>query len=313
MQRNSIVAGGAYSNLKRLTSLRQQARHLRLLPNHSASSIHNGRRRSHLRGRGLDFAELRHYRPGDDIRCMDWHRTRRLGTPYVRVYTEERDRPIWLLIDQRRPLFFGSRFQMKSVAAAEIAALFAWHMLDHGDRVGGMLISDNNTTCSMPSRSPAALTAWLERLVDMNHKLRATTANNTKGTTLPECLEQLARQLGHDGVVVLISDFHDWDSRCLTLVRRIRSNNNVIACHISDELERNIASAGAMVVTDGQHQLQLGNLNESALTKYSDTFLQQLETLQADCYREDVPLLTFDTATEVASQLQAVSGVLRAR
>ena len=72
-------------------------------------------------GRGLDFSELRRYRPGDDIRAMDWRVTRRTGNPHVRIYAEERDRPVWLLIDQRLSMFFGSRHQMKSVAAGSAA------------------------------------------------------------------------------------------------------------------------------------------------------------------------------------------------
>ena len=302
------MAGGAYSNLKRLIEMRHHARHLRLLPQQTASSVHNGRRRSHLRGRGLDFAELRHYRPGDDIRSMDWHRTRRLGTPYVRIFTEERDRPIWLLVDQRSPLFFGSRFQMKSVAAAELAALFAWHMIDQGDRVGGLIIGDNHSAHSTPSRSPVALTAWLERLVAINQSLSVDKHNESAGTTLAQALEQLARQVGHDGLVILISDFHDWDAHCLALLQRLGRSNNVIACHISDELERNIDKVGAMVVTDGQHQLQVDSRDDAVAARYSNAYSQKLEALQANCYRAGVPLLTFDTASDVASQCLAGGG-----
>ena len=298
------MAGGAYTNLKQLMGLRQHARHIRLLPQAKASSVNNGRRRTHLRGRGLDFAELRHYRPGDDIRCMDWHRTRRLGTPYVRVFTEERDRPVWLLVDQRPALFFGSRFQMKSVAAAELAALFAWHMIDHGDRVGGLVMGDQQSAHSTPSRSSATVTAWMERLVALNHGLHATRPQKTSGTALAEGIDHLARQVSHDGLVILISDFHDWDGHCLALLRRIGRNNSIIACHISDELERNITPAGTMVITDGQHQLQVDSRDTTVAARYSNDFNQHFEALQGSCYREGIPLLTFDTGTSVANQLQ---------
>ena len=89
-----------YTNLKALVRLRHSARGFSYLPQQPLRSLLAGRKRSRLRGRGLDFDELRHYRPGDDIRTMDWRVTNRTGKPHVRVYTEERDRPALLLADE---------------------------------------------------------------------------------------------------------------------------------------------------------------------------------------------------------------------
>ena len=86
----------------------------------------HGRHASRLRGRGHNFEELRGYVSGDDIRNVDWKATARSGEPHIRVYIEERDRPVLLLIDQRHNMFFGTRRAMKSVVAAEAAALAAW-------------------------------------------------------------------------------------------------------------------------------------------------------------------------------------------
>ena len=125
---------GVYTSREELVRLRHSARGFSYLPKQPVGSLLAGRKRSRLRGRGLDFDELRHYRPGDDIRTMDWRVTNRTGKPHVRVYTEERDRPVMLVVDQRLPMFFGSRWKMKSVVAAEVAALTAWRVLDVGDR-----------------------------------------------------------------------------------------------------------------------------------------------------------------------------------
>src|SRR6478672_2557787 len=94
-----------------------------------------GRHPSRVRGRGLAFEELRAYVAGDDIRSIDWRVTARAGKPFVRVYSEEKDRPALILVDQRINMFFGSRLAMKSVAAAKVAALVAWRILTVGDRV----------------------------------------------------------------------------------------------------------------------------------------------------------------------------------
>src|SRR5210317_2483841 len=148
-------------SLKHLRALEFTARGFSFLPRQPVQSILSGRKRSRLRGRGLGFDELRHYRPGDDIRTMDWRVTNRTGKPHVRVYTEERDRPVMVVVDQRLPMFFGSRRKMKSVVAAEMAALTAWRVLSVGDRVGAILFNDSRTIEAKPSRNERKIIGWL--------------------------------------------------------------------------------------------------------------------------------------------------------
>src|SRR4051812_20138734 len=100
-----------------LIGLRHRARGFSFLPRQPVHSLLAGRHASRLRGRGLDFEELRPYAQGDDTRTIDWNATARLREPFVRVHTEERDRPVILLVDQRLSMFFGSRRATKSVAA----------------------------------------------------------------------------------------------------------------------------------------------------------------------------------------------------
>jgi uncharacterized protein (DUF58 family) len=121
-----------------LVRLKGRAKGFSFLPRQPVHSVLAGRHASRLRGRGLDFEELRHYQYGDDPRSMDWLATARLGSPYVRVFTEERDREVLLLVDHRLTMFFGSRRAMKSLAAAEVAALAAWRVW-RSDRRAGVL------------------------------------------------------------------------------------------------------------------------------------------------------------------------------
>ena len=107
-------------SLPHLRSLEGASRGLSFLPRQPSASVLNGRHASRLRGRGLNFEEMRDYLPGDDIRSIDWKATARTGSPHVRVFTEERDRPALLVVDQRMSMFFGSRLNMKSVTAADM-------------------------------------------------------------------------------------------------------------------------------------------------------------------------------------------------
>jgi len=111
------MAARITTSLNELVLLQAEANGFSLLPRQPVSSLLAGRHASRLRGRGLDFEELRHYRQGDDVRNIDWKATARLRSPHVRVFTEERERPVLLVLDQRSPMFFGSRRAMKSVAS----------------------------------------------------------------------------------------------------------------------------------------------------------------------------------------------------
>ena len=137
---------GAYAELDSLVALQFYANGFTLRHNQPVHSLLFGRRASRVRGRGLDFEELRGYIAGDDVRSIDWRVTARAQKPYVRVYSEERDRPTMLVVDQRMNMFFGSRVSMKSVTAAEVAALAAWRALQQGDRIGAFVFNEDRSS-----------------------------------------------------------------------------------------------------------------------------------------------------------------------
>jgi len=164
---------GVYVQLDELVRLQYKASGFSFLPKQPIHSVLSGRHASKLRGRGLNFEELRNYLPGDDTRNIDWKVTARTRTPYVRVYTEEKDRTVWLLIDQRVSMFFGSTKRMKSVVAAEVAAISAWRVLSVGDRVGALVFNDSDISVVPPHRSRERVMQILKQVVDKNQALSA--------------------------------------------------------------------------------------------------------------------------------------------
>ena len=162
-----------HSTLDELVRLQFEARSVSLLPRQPVASLLSGRHASRLRGRGLTFEELRDYRPGDDIRSMDWKATARLRKPHVRVYSEERERPVLLVVDQRSTMFFGSARTTKATAATELAALAAWSALDVGDRVGTLIFTDEDVVEIKPHRSRTNVLRICHELVQANGKLSA--------------------------------------------------------------------------------------------------------------------------------------------
>ncbi len=299
---------GIYTDTASLARLRHDAHGFSLLPRQPLSSLLSGRKRSRLRGRGLDFEELRHYRPGDDIRTMDWRVTNRTGKPHVRVYTEERDRPVILVVDQRLGMFFGSRVKMKSVVAAELAALAAWRVLAQGDRVGTILFNDSRCLQSRPARSRRLLLNSLGELSAMNGELRADQQATPAPGQLACALHLAERMAGHDYLVCIVSDFAGWNETCLASIKRMARHNDLIAGLVFDPLEQDISPASSLVVSDGHYQLQVEPERRDLGRRFQDSFKDSLGGLQSELRKHGMPVLAIDTVSPVCEQLRLELG-----
>lgn len=297
-----------YTNLHALLRLRFTAHGFNYLPRQPIRSLLSGRKRSRLRGRGLDFDELRHYRPGDDIRNMDWRVTNRTGKPHVRVYTEERDRPVMVVVDQRLPMFFGSQQKMKSVVAAEVAAISAWRVLSVGDRIGALLFNDSRMVETRPTRNARRVTGWLGDLSAMNNELSVRAPHSSNPQALAHALLTLERHVGHDYLVILISDFYGWSAATLKSIRRISRHNDVVCALVYDPLERDISTADKLVVSDGRYQLEIDPGRQGLGQKFEASFASSVAHVQAELKRHDIPVIPIDTVAPVSDQLREQLG-----
>src|SRR5215469_17651705 len=218
----------AYAEIDSLIALQFKVGGFTLKHNQPMHSLLFGRRASHVRGRGLDFEELRGYVAGDDVRSIDWRVTARAKKPYVRVYSEERDRPTMLVIDQRINMFFGSRRSMKSVVAAEVAALAAWRVFNQGDRVGAFIFNDDTTEQIRMHRSRATVLRILDQTAHLNQMLRADSPAEPRPERLNEILESVARVCRHDALILIASDFDGADQKTRDLLLHLSRSNDVI-------------------------------------------------------------------------------------
>lgn len=239
-----------------LRSLEAQARRITFLPRQPARSILNGRHGSRLRGRGLNFEELREYLPSDDVRSIDWKVTARTGTPHVRIFTEERDRPTLIVVDQRMSMYFGSELNMKSVTAAECAALSAFRIHDQGDRVGGIVFGDEEIAEIRPGRSRRSLDGFLTALADANGLLSAERPV-VEAMPLNRVLKSVARIARRDHLVLVFSDFGEIDETTHRLVSGISRHNDLILGLVSDPFTDKIPQGRRLVVSDGVLQAEI--------------------------------------------------------
>lgn len=305
-KRRSRPAGqsAVYADLDELMRLRFKASGFSFLPRQPIHSILSGRHASRLRGRGLNFEELRNYLPGDDTRNIDWKVTARTREPYIRVYTEEKDRTVWLLVDQRISMFFGSRWKMKSVVAAEAAAVAAWRVLSQGDRVGALIFDDSDLQVVAPHRSEERVAQILKQVIRKNHALDAKSDTQPGPHMLNRALKRVAALARHDCLVCLIGDGAGIDDDTRKYVTRLTEHNDVLSVFIYDPLEQSLPEAGRLVFSDGLSQLEF-NTGERALREaFSRDFQRRVSRMQATSRRHAIPLLPVHTAAPVLDQVR---------
>ena len=304
---------GAYAELDSLIALEYKARGFSLRHNQPVRSLLFGRRASHVRGRGLDFEELRNYVPGDDVRSIDWRVTARMQKPYLRVYSEERDRPTMLIVDQRINMFFGSRRSMKSVVAAEVAALAAWRVFTQGDRVGAFVFNDTAIEQVRMHRSRATVLRILDRITTLNRQLRSDQTAPAAPEKLNAVLDKVARLCHHDTLILIASDFDGADQKTRELLLHLSRSNDVICCLSYDPLAVQSLASGQLVVSNAMLQVEL-RLNEQkvreGLRAASD---ERLKTVLSWQHELNIPVLPLSTAEDVPQQVRHLLGHIAAR
>ncbi|MFT3823726.1 MAG: DUF58 domain-containing protein [Chitinophagaceae bacterium] len=283
-----------------------------LLPSHPVYSLLVGRHASKLRGRGLDFEEVRQYVPGDDIRNIDWLVTARTGKTHSKVFNEEKERPTFIVLDQSSWMFFGSQRYVKSVTAAQVAALSAFYTLKRGDRTGGIIFNEDGFDHISPRRSKGLLQYYLQCVVKRNEllPLRKTVYPNTN--LLNRMLKQTASSVTHDYVIAVISDFSMIDEETKERLKIMSYHNDVILVHIYDAWDETLPD-GKLVLTDGKHQVAWNNKKHHWGEDYHTAFTKMREQLTAEFMHTGIPIVFYNTTEPVEDQVSYHMGKITKR
>ena len=266
MQPYLISQPGIRISLADLIEMRHRVREVQLFSTPSQRSPLIGLHHSKLRGRGVDFDQVRVYQAGDDVRTIDWRVTARTQEPHTKLFHEERERPIFIMVEQSRRLFFGSGLMFKSVLAAQAAVLVGWAALGHNDRVGGLVFGDNEHYEIKPRRSKQSLLQLLNRLVRVNQSLHTEAAadRDTFGVAL-----RRAREVMRPGsLAIILCDeraLSDSAEQQLTLLSR---HCDLLLLPLSDPLDHALPAAGLLRFADRGAHLELDTLNADLRQSY---------------------------------------------
>ena len=291
---------------ERLIEGRHVAQSININAQSKALALLAGRRKIRQRGRGVDFEEVRLYAPGDDVRSIDWRVTARSGDPHTKLFQEDREQPIVLLVDLRSPMWFGSKNCFKTVLASHIASVLAWAGLDAGERVGGIAMTNSGLVEIKPQRSKRSVLRLL-RLMES-----APSPSASPGDDAPDtwsiALSQL-KSLSRPGArLMVISDFTDLlsDTTVEKTFRDIVSHRQVVCFKITDPLDAELPPSGRYALTDGSKQIKIDTSMQRLRSAYKDDFEKSQVAVVDYLRRYQIPLVSVDTSENPNELLQRV-------
>lgn len=277
-----------------------------LLPKQPVHSVLAGKHASKLRGRGLDFEEVRKYVPGDDIRNIDWRVTARTQVTSTKVFTEEKEKPVLVVTDTTSGMFFGSQVYTKSFIAAQLAAISAFKVLKNGDRFGGLIFNEKDYKVFAPQRSRKVVLQYLQKLVDdSNSIVKQGGAIVSKTQDLDKILLRTVNMATHDYLVLIISDFYGISSKSKKHLIQLARHNDVVLGRITDPLEETLPKS-KLILSDGDLQLMWEPEKKKAADKYKNAYAELTRNFLEDMDKYGIPVMQMNTTEAIDVQLKAL-------
>jgi uncharacterized protein (DUF58 family) len=285
-------------SLKTLLDLARPAAGLNL--KHSAIRAgQSGGDASRFKGRGMEFEEARGYQPGDDIRSIDWRVTARTGEPHTKVFREERERPVFISVDNRPAMQFATRGVFKSVLAAKLAGLVAWAAQYHGDRIGGQIFTGHVCRELKPQNGKQAVLRFLNAICDQHDD-----RSEQIVITLEHVLARLMHHARPGSLVYIISDFRGINDQVESHLARLSRHCEVVLIFVYDPLESHLPDKGRYRFTDDQRDVVIDTGDRQRLLKYQQHFSQRLQQLEQTAKKLGLALIQCSTTDDPIQRLR---------
>lgn len=282
--------------------VRQQvhAKSLSLSGRKKASSAISGLHDSRFRGRGMDYQESRVYQAGDDIRNMDWLVTARTGTAHTKLFQEERERPIHIIMDTNTSMAFGTRKEFKSVTAAKSAALLAWAAVKNGDRVGVMSYGKNGIHHEKPVGGKRGMMRLIAHLVQADKKK----SEVHHSTLLQDALKRLRTIIRPGSLVIIVSDFYHLGDEAKRHLIQLNKHNDVLGLFIADIFEINTPLPGVYGIENNGNTVVLNAKKHKDVENMHDRQYQHLENIYENVQKAGVPVIPIMTNDKLQDKIK---------
>ena len=259
----------------------------------------SGESNSPFRTRGLDFQEIRAYQPGDDVRQIDWRTTAKHGKPFTKLYTDEKERPVYFLCDMRGRMKFASHGEFKSVIAARITMFLAFLVERKKDKIGSVILMPDKIK-SVDLRGNGGIDGLIADLVASGDPRPE--APDT--TTLAQALTFLAREAKNGAMIFICSDFSDLDEDVIRILTRLNTRRTIALIHIYDELEAEMPY-GLWTMTDGWQTATVDMTNKATREAFETPFREQMDLIQKTVRRYGWGYFQTKTTDDYMNKLMA--------
>lgn len=283
-------------NLKTLINLAPQAAGLNL--HHSGiRALQSGGYVSRFRGRGMEFDEVRLYQPGDDVRSIDWKVTARTDKPHTKIFREERERPVFISVDNRATMQFATRGVFKSVQAAKLAALIGWAAQRHSDRVGGQIFSEQFCYELKPQHGKHGVLRFFNALVNPPSVPKA-------DISFEHVLARLNHHAKPGSLIYLISDFRGFNPQAENYLAKLARHCEVTLIFVYDPLEKALPETGRYRFTDNQREVVIDSADKQRLFRYQQRFAALQQYLIEVAKKNHIRLIQCDTTQDPLQSLR---------
>ena len=272
-------------------------------------SLQTGAYVSHFRGRGMEFDESRPYQPGDDPRSIDWRVTARSTTAYTKLFREERERPVLVVVDLRATMHFATQGCFKSVNASRAAALLAWAAHHRGDRLGGLIFGDSTHRELKPRLGRRAALRFLHELAEhRDWSSRERAADDAGAEALTQAMSALRRVARPGSLVVVLSDFLGMTRNAQSYLSSVARHNDVLAVQLYDPFERDLPPPGRYRVVSKDDEIAIDTTAEAARREYRQAFDQRSQDFETFCQRYGIHVMPMATTDDPVGALQTALG-----
>ncbi len=299
---NKKDLSGLAVSFDELMAQRRNVHNLRVHSN-LATSVRSGDVKSAFKGRGIEVEEIREYTFGDDVRDIDWRVTARKNTPYTKVYAEEKDREIYVVLDLSASMAFGTKNELKSVTASKIAALLGWMAQENNDRFGVLIFDGQRSWYFKPQQNRAQLLAVFNKIVAVGKDLLK---EQPSTVGLEKTLQLLLKSLKSRASVFIISDFAEWGENCRKTLAALSKKAQTFCICVYDILEAQAPAPGEYMISENGENLVFDSRMKDFCTEYANFFANKRKSMKDFCQKRDSRWLEIRTDIPITRQIKII-------
>lgn len=298
------INGGLYASLDELIEQKRYLPYLKQRMNYITAD-NAGDIRSAFKGRGMEFEEVRTYGFGDDIRDIDWRVTARKGDTYTKVFSEEKDREVYVLLDLSPYMLFGTKKELKSVTASKISALLGWQSMENKDRFGLILFDGENTMVFRPQSNQKNFMAILKAISEKSQSvIKQTKDKLTQIKDISEPLKFLQFNIKSRAMVFIISDFKNTNENVLKSITALTKRCKIYCINVYDYIEEVSPSNGEYMAEYNGEKIIFNTSSDVFKATYFRYFQKKRKEMEDFCKRFKCSYINIRTDKHIYNQLK---------